>query len=77
MDKDEEADLIEKHARELSEHFDTVQILATRHDPANEDGTIYFAIGVGNFYARYGQAVEWIIAQDERTRIKARKDAEQ
>lgn len=46
----------------LREHFDTVQILATRHE-ASQNGTLHFDCGFGNYYARLGQLDIWLKQQ--------------
>ena len=43
----------------LGEHFDSVMIFVTLHT-STEDGTEAYAKGIGNWYARYGQVVEWV-----------------
>lgn len=60
-------------AEALGEHFDTVQIFVTRHEPEVEDGTINAAWSVGNWFTRYGQVREWLIKADERTRKHIRE----
>lgn len=52
----------------LIEHFDSVQIFCTRHEPEEEGGTIHAAWGAGNWFARFGQISEWMVKQDETTR---------
>lgn len=56
--------LLQKHVDALGEHFDSVQIFCTRHDPARADGTVAVQLGVGNWYARYGHITDWIARQD-------------
>jgi len=58
----------------LGEHFDSVQIFATRHESGEQGGTLKFSRGCGNFFARYGQIHEWIIKQDESARNEVRKE---
>jgi hypothetical protein len=48
------------------EHFDTVQIFATRHVDS-ETGTVGAQHGEGNWYARRGQVAEWLVKQDARS----------
>lgn len=60
--------IIEVHVNQLMEHFDTVQIFVTRHEPATLNGTVRADLGGGNWYARYGQAKEWLVIQDERAK---------
>jgi hypothetical protein len=48
----------------LIEHFDTVQIFATRHESGTLDGTVAASRGGGNWYARIGHVKEWILQCD-------------
>ena len=57
MTHEQMAGILQDVASRLGEHFDTVQILATSHD---ERGTFGLKAGVGNWYARQGQAREFI-----------------
>lgn len=57
----------------LSEHFDTVQIFVTRYDGGADKGTTRASKSCGNFFARYGQIRQWLIAEDEETRELVRK----
>lgn len=66
--------MFDKALEELGEHFDTVQIFATRHESGEEGGTINMAYGAGNWFARYGQIREWLIKADERTKQFVRDD---
>jgi hypothetical protein len=77
MSDTEQSDLskVQKAVDELGEHFDTVQILVTRHE-STKGGTINVALGTGNWHARYGQVRTWLVAQDERTRIDTRYASE-
>lgn len=61
----------------LSEHFDTVMVFATRHEPTTQDGTISAHRGVGNWFARYGQIKMWLLKEEENERqevIESRMD---
>lgn len=72
MTKEQAGELLEKTAEMLGEHFDAVQILATRHIDAQ---THYIARGAGNWYARQGMAHEFIntdINQDVARQIAER-----
>ena len=62
---------IENIARKLGEEWDTVQIFVTRHEPGTMDGTISIDFGCGCMYSRLGFVKDWIIKQDERTRLEA------
>lgn len=68
---DPDIKLVEQSMNVLREHFDTVQIFASRQD---EDGTVNATQGVGNWFARYGQVKDWIHRSEENTRIEARKN---
>jgi hypothetical protein len=65
--------LLEEAAAKLGEHFDAVQILATRHDH-ELDGTVNVSFGMGNFFARYGHCRDWVVSQEERTRADVREE---
>jgi hypothetical protein len=58
----------------LSEHFDTVHVFATRHESGEQGGTVNVNLGVGNWFARYGQIQEWLVKQEEVTRQAQRGD---
>lgn len=66
---------LERAVRELSEHFDCVQIFTQKHEPIEMDGTSAYTCGSGNFYARQAQVREWVIQQDERAMVKVRNDS--
>lgn len=60
-------ELLQKSVAGLMEHFDTVQIFATRyHGPSK--GTRSITHGAGNYYARQGAVREWIVEDDAKTR---------
>ena len=50
------------HAGQLSEQFDTVQIVVTRH--LGKAGTQLTHGGIGNVYAREGSVRSWLKAQE-------------
>ena len=56
---------VRRAVESLGEHFDTVQIFTTRHNPDGDDesGTINVQWGSGNIDARYGQIAKWILRQ--------------
>lgn len=72
-EKESAVSLVRKCLNELGEHYDTVQIFATRHE-AGKDGTVNVQLGVGNWFARYGQIITWVVKADETHRIDAQKD---
>lgn len=57
--------LLERHTKQLMEHFETIQIFATRHKPGDAEGSTMTAdYGNGNWFARYGQIALWIDNQN-------------
>lgn len=77
MSEDQQADadfeMVKKAAEALGEHFDGVQIFATRYEP---DGTVTVNYGQGNYYARYGHVKGWCTREDETFRDAARNRSE-
>jgi len=63
QDRKREVKVLNRAINDLSEHFDTVQVFVTKHEPAEEDGTIEYNGGIGNFYARLGHVEMWINEQ--------------
>lgn len=59
IDRDEE--ILRKALGMLGEEFDSVQVFCTRHDG---EGTLNVTRGTGNWFARWGQVVQWV--EDER-----------
>jgi hypothetical protein len=62
--KQDDESRLTKAIQTLSEHFDTVQLFVTRHEPGALDGTVSACRGTGNWYARIGYVKEWIIQHD-------------
>lgn len=71
---DADIDRLRKHVEQLGEHFDSVSIFCTRHEPETEDGTIQISDGCGNWFARYGQVREWLLRSEERSRNNVRNE---
>lgn len=67
----EDMAIVQRAMDQLSEHFDTVQVFTTRHDP---DGTASVQMGCGNWFARYGQVQTWMLKQNEGSRLERRAD---
>lgn len=65
---------LERACEALGEHFDSVQIFVTRHEPGALNGTIHANWGCGNFFTRYGVVRQWLIKEDERTREGVRSN---
>lgn len=66
---------LEEAVDALQEHFEAVHVFATRHETETEasdgeSGALAFCLGRGNYYARYGLIREWMLRQDERSRMK-------
>ena len=72
--EDIDLQLLEKHAKELKRHFDTVHIFTTRHEPVASGGTCSFQSGEGSWPARYGQIRLFLIKQEEIERESVRND---
>lgn len=66
-------ELVKFHTRELMKHFDSVQFFGTLIDP-NDGATDAIDHGAGNWYARYGQVVDWLTATEARTADHATRD---
>lgn len=58
-----EQEAIKDAFKVLIEHFDTVQLFVTRHEPVTESGTLEYIQGAGNYYARFGQVQMWLEKQ--------------
>lgn len=50
--------IIQSHAAQLSERFETVQIICTQHNP--QMGTRKHCAGSGNAFARIAATEEWV-----------------
>ena len=68
--------LVQSHVTAFGEQFDTVQIFVTRHAAVELDGTINIGLGAGNYFARFGQVVEWQVKQNEQSCIDRRHNDE-
>ena len=83
-EEQKEADInrLKQTARDLAEHFEAVQIFASRvvnhgdapDNPDIEGGTTSVNWGEGNYHARYGQVKKWVIASEDFERVKERQD---
>lgn len=56
--------LVQQKESELAEHFESVQIMVTRH-VGEEENTFSLEVGRGNFYTRLGHVHEWLSMQDQ------------
>jgi hypothetical protein len=66
-----EVALVQHHVDKLMEHFDTVQVFVSKHNPV-ENRTEFLSKGAGNNYARYGQVKQWVIEDEEAARCSIR-----
>lgn len=63
MTREDAEKLLERTAEQLGEHFDAVQILASRPhetEKGGDHGTEIFQKGRGNWYARQGMAQQFV-----------------
>jgi hypothetical protein len=58
-DKNIDLNRLKQACGSLHEHFDTVQIFATRCDDAGNN-TMHCFYGAGNWFARYGQVKSFV-----------------
>ena len=52
-----EQKFLDAKAAEIAEHYDTVEIIVTRHE---NQSTLSRSRGVGNWHARYASAKEYV-----------------
>lgn len=68
--------IVTKAVDALGEHFDTVHIFATVHDPSSDGGTVNVSAGVGNWLTRYGQMKDFVLRTEERAKCEIRYEYE-
>jgi DNA gyrase/topoisomerase IV subunit B len=56
-------ELLRRHAAQLAEFFDTVQIFVSKHD-SHSNLTYKYDAGVGNLLARMYQSETWLAEQE-------------
>ena len=66
FDRDRDMKIVREAVGRLYEHFDTVQVMVSRHHP--EGGTAHVNMGSGNMFARLGQCRDWLSREDEHCR---------
>lgn len=71
--KEDDLNRVQKALDDLGEFFDSVHIFCTRHEPGSEGGTVHVSRGCGNWYARFGQASEWVEKERELSREEIRE----
>lgn len=66
-----------KILRELSEHYNHVQIFVMRDDEDDEAGaTMHYVSGRGNWFARIGLIRTWLMRMDEQEKFFQRRKLE-
>ena len=74
MSKDQpEVEIVRRAVLSLGEHFDPVQIFVTRSEECGKQLTTNINLGSGNWFARYGQVKEWVVKEEEASRIEIRR----
>lgn len=66
--------MVREHVTQLGEHFDSVHVFVTRHEPGQENGTVTINLGSGNWFSRYGQIRNWINKEEESSREEVRRE---
>ena len=74
MTGEEAWEFVKKHASQLGEHFDSVQIFCSKYE--GSEGTASVNCGEGNWFARYGHVKQWLIKEEEYARCQSRKDSD-
>lgn len=71
-------ELINKTARDLTEHFDSVRIFVTMTDSEKGDTfTRCATTGYGNFWASLGYIRHWVAKKDEDARVESRSGGDE
>lgn len=74
MNNDELSEVVNRHLIMLREHFDAVHIVATREAEGDQESRVTFSMGKGSIYERLGAMRDYVLKQDERTRIQAGRE---
>lgn len=76
-EQERDQELLARHCAGLMEHFDSVRIVATKHNPVDQTTTTA-SWGQGNFHAQRDSTREWLAMLDEgdleRARANYRKE---
>lgn len=62
-DSSAESKALTRAVNDLGEHWESVQIVVSRYDPATGE-TVSTARGTGNFHARLGSVRHWVSEMD-------------
>lgn len=71
-DEEKLEELVKKAATEIISVADSVEIIVGKHRPSNvaeDDNTLSFSYGLGDWYSRYGRVREWLLKADERIKV--------
>lgn len=68
---------VKEAVRVLGEHFDTVQIFVTTYNGDNDGTTRNINTGTGNWFARYGQILDFIKIQEACVMREVNKDKDE
>lgn len=75
-DADHDLEIVREAIDRLMEHFDSVQIFATRYESDNDGNTVSVKMGSGNWFSRYGVIHEWLERCNETARCEVRGENE-
>ena len=76
MTNEERAQILERHAVMLREHFSAVQIVAVRAPDDDPDGCARFSVGRGSWYERMGAMAEIVEREREKERARVAREME-
>ena len=74
IDSDDRQDILRRHVAMLREHFDCVQIIASRTEG---DGTARFEAGDGSWYERFGLMRGLVVRWEEGERVAVREQSDE
>lgn len=72
---DERIKILKSHVVQLMEHFSSVRIICSSYDEQTKN-TGMISRGDGDFYSQLGVVKDWIIEQDEKSKIWVRQRSE-
>jgi hypothetical protein len=67
-------EIVRRAAKALSEHFENVRIFCNSTVPGEDKVNYFFSYGTGNWFAQYGQVVDWVTRMDESSRVDTRPE---
>lgn len=73
-ERDKKLKFIENQSKFIRSHgFDAVMVFASMFEP--DGNTSYWALGDGNWCARFGQVKEWVVREEGKSARKQEDDA--